>query len=147
MGSEERTGRRVITEFTPENITSLKDNEVFVFGSNLSGIHGKGAAKLAQEKFGAKRGFAFGLCGQSYAIPTRGVWLAGRKTFAPMQLDEVGEHVWNFRKFAEENPQLKFYVTKIGCGYAGFQPYQIANLLSLFMPFPENVVLPREFYR
>lgn len=56
---------------TPENIQTLKENEVFVFGSNLAGIHGAGAAKLAYEKFGAIKGQGFGLQGQSFAIPTK----------------------------------------------------------------------------
>lgn len=129
-------------EFTPENITSLKANEIFVFGSNLSGIHGKGAAKFALDNFGMRRGICNGLCGQSYAIPTRGKWIGGRAMFESLDLDSIGEYIAGFLEFARRHSAFKFYVTKIGCGYAGYRLEQIAKL---FRDVPENVVLPREF--
>lgn len=132
---------------TPEMITELKLGEVFVFGSNLSGIHGKGAAKLAQEKFGARYRIGWGLSGRSYAIPTRGVWMPSKRTFKPMALEEIGEHVWDFLTFAREHPDLKFLVTKIGCGYAGFNEQEMGKLFSLFGEIPDNVSLPASFWR
>ena len=96
-------------KYTPENITSLKEDEVFVFGSNLAGIHGGGAAKVAYQKFGAVMGQGVGIQGQSYAIPT-------------MQggVDTIKPYVDEFLALASEWDQTTFYVTRIGCGIAGF---------------------------
>lgn len=102
-------------EYTPERITELKPNEVFVFGSNLSGYHGGGAANIALEKFGAVWGQGVGLQGQSYAIPTM---QGGVETIKP--------YVDEFIKFAKAHPELKFLVTRIGCGIAGFKDSEIA---------------------
>jgi hypothetical protein len=132
---------------TPELITDIEIGQVFVFGSNLSGIHGKGAAKHAQERFGARRGRGVGFCGQSYAIPTRGQWLPKKRTFRDMPLEEIGEHVWDFLTFARNHPELKFLVTKIGCGYAGFTEDQMGTLFSFFGEIPDNVSLPASFWR
>lgn len=103
--------------YTPENITTLGPNEIFVFGSNLEGRHGGGAARIAHEKFGAVWGVGVGLQGNSYAIPT-------------MQggVDTVKPYVDEFIRFAKSNPELTFYVTRIGCGIAGFSDDEIAPL-------------------
>ena len=95
--------------FTPDRITELGENEIFVFGSNLAGAHGGGAALLAYRKFGAIWGQGVGLQGQSYGIPTM---QGGVETIAP--------YVDEFIAFAEAHPELTFFVTKIGCGIAGF---------------------------
>ena len=94
---------------TPEFITSLEPNEIFVFGSNLKGMHGGGAAYIAYRKFGAIMGQGVGLQGQSYAIPTM---QGGVETIRP--------YVDEFIQFAKEHPTLTFLVTRIGCGIAGF---------------------------
>ena len=94
--------------FTPDRITELGENEIFVFGSNLAGAHGGGAALLAYRKFGAIWGQGVGLQGQSYGIPTM---QGGVETIAP--------YVDEFITFAEAHPELTFFVTKIGCGIAG----------------------------
>ena len=94
---------------TPEFITSLEPNEIFVFGSNLKGMHGGGAAYIAYRKFGAIMGKGVGLQGQSYAIPTM---QGGVETIRPY----VDEFIW----FAKQHPELTFLVTRIGCGIAGF---------------------------
>jgi hypothetical protein len=116
-------------------ITELKANEVFVFGSNLSGFHGGGAARLAM-KWGAKWGKGIGLWGQTYAIPTM---QGGVETIKP--------YVEQFIEFARLHPELKFLVTEIGCGIAGFTPAQIA---PLFQPAVSedisNIFLPESFY-
>ena len=104
-------------EFTPEIISELKENEIFVFGSNLNGYHAGGAACVAMEKFGAVWGRGVGLQGQSYAIPTM---QGGVETIKPF-VDE-------FYRFAVEHPEYKFLVTRIGCGIAGFTPEEIAPL-------------------
>ena len=101
-------------EYTPERITELKPNEIFVFGSNLAGAHGGGAARLAYERFGAIWGQGVGLQGQSYAIPTM---QGGVETIKP--------YVDEFICFAKTRSDLKFYVTQIGCGIAGFKVEEI----------------------
>lgn len=120
-------------EYTPERITELKPNEIFVFGSNLAGAHGGGAARLAYNRFGAICGQGVGLQGQSYAIPTM---QGGVETIKP--------YVDEFIRFAKQHPEQKFLVTKIGCGIAGFKVEEIAPLFYHAID-SENIVLPREF--
>lgn len=134
----------ITATYTSDNITKLPDCGVFVFGSNLNGIHGKGAAKVAAEKFGAKRGKSIGLQGRSYAIPTRGAWSKKTGTFENLTIDQIGEYVFDFLRFAKQHPALVFYVTKIGCGYAGYTPEEIGPLFTN-NEIPANVILPREF--
>lgn len=122
-------------KYTPENILSLADNEIFVFGSNLAGNHAGGAARTARQRFGAVMGQGTGLQGQSYAIPTM---QGGVETIAP--------YVDDFVKFATKNPELKFFVTRIGCGIAGFKDEEIAPLFDAAFDLP-NVVLPKDFWQ
>lgn len=118
---------------TPNRITQLAANEVFVFGSNLDGHHYGGAARIAEEKFGAIFGQGVGLQGQSYAIPTM---QGGVETIRP--------YVDEFIEFAKQHPELIFYVTRIGCGIAGFQDSEIAPLFTAAVGM-ENVALPQSF--
>ena len=122
-------------EFTPEFITELKADEVFVFGSNLAGMHGGGAAYVAFKKFGAVMGCGVGLRGQSYAIPTM---QGGVETIKP--------YVNEFISFVREHPELFFYVTRIGCGIAGFRDKEIAPLFAEAL-WLENVCLPETFVK
>lgn len=117
----------------PELITELREDEIFVFGSNLAGMHGGAAARLAYRKFGALWGQGVGLQGQSYAIPTM---QGGVETIRP--------YVDEFLDFARRHPEWKFLVTEIGCGIAGFSPAQIAPLFARAEAL-ENVYLPRRF--
>ena len=119
--------------FTPERISELRADEVFVFGSNLAGMHGGGAAWVAFRKFGAEMGVGVGLSGQSYAIPTM---QGGVETINP--------YVDEFIAFAKEHPELFFYVTRIGCGIAGFRDKQIAPLFAEAIDVP-NICLPETF--
>ena len=119
--------------FTPERITSLRADEVFVFGSNLAGMHGGGAAYAAFKKFGAVWGRGVGLQGQSYAIPTM---QGGVETIKP--------YVDEFIDFAKAHPDLFFYVTRIGCGIAGFADAEIAPLFAAARAVP-NICLPESF--
>lgn len=121
------------TQFTPDFITELKENEIFVFGSNLQGLHGGGAARLAYEKFGAIWGQGVGLQGQSYGIPT----MHGG-------VDAIKPYVDEFIEFAKSHPELTFLVTRIGCGIAGFRDEEIAPLFKECIDI-ENVILPRSF--
>lgn len=109
---------------------------VFVFGSNRAGRHGKGAALFARQHRGAINGFGEGHYGNSYAIPTKDERL---KT---LPLDEIRRHVARFIAYARQNPQLRFQLTPIGCGLAGYEPWQIA---PMFKDVPDNVETPREF--
>ena len=120
-------------KFTPENISSLLPDEIFVFGSNLYGHHGGGAARAAFNKFGAIWGQGVGLQGQSYAIPTM---QGGVETIAP--------YVDEFIKFTNEHPDKFFYVTRIGCGIAGFRDEEIAPLFEKAINL-NNVCLPESF--
>lgn len=120
-------------KYTPENITSLGKRDIFVFGSNLAGHHAGGAAKVAFNRFGAVWGQGEGLQGNSYAIPT-------------MQggVESIKPYVDRFIEFAEYEKALTFYVTKIGCGIAGFTIKDIAPLFRNAYNLP-NVILPIEF--
>ena len=120
-------------QHTPEFITELAEDEVFVFGSNLAGMHGGGAAALAYRKFGAVWGQGVGLQGQSYGIPT----MHGG-------VEAIKPYVDEFISFAKGHPELRFLVTKIGCGIAGFRVEEIAPLFAEALPV-ENIVLPKEF--
>lgn len=119
--------------FTPEYITELKPNEIFVFGSNLQGMHAGGAARIAYEKFGAIWGQGVGLHGQSYAIPT----MQG-------EVETIEPYVKEFIAFAKSHPEYTFFVTPIGCGIAGFTPQEIAPLFYHAMDV-ENIILPEDF--
>ena len=122
-------------EFTPERITELRENEIFVFGSNLAGSHGGGAALLAYNRFGAIWGQGVGLQGQSYGIPT----MHGG-------VDVIKPYVDEFITFAKKHPELKFLVTKIGCGIAGFTIDEIAPLFHDALDV-ENIILPKDFVK
>lgn len=121
---------------SPANITSLKTGEIFVFGSNLSGVHGAGAARLAYEKFGAEWGKGFGFTGQCFAIPTK------NRSIRTMELERIKHFVDRFRQHAITSPHLTFLVTRIGCGLAG---YKDEDMAPLFKGMPDNVLLPAEW--
>jgi len=121
------------SQFTPDFITELKDNEIFVFGSNLEGMHGGGAARLAYEKFGPIWGQGVGLQGQSYGIPT----MHGG-------VEDIKPYVDEFIEFAKSHPELTLLVTRIGCGIAGFRDEEIAPLFKECIEI-DNVILPRSF--
>jgi hypothetical protein len=125
--------------YTPEVIKELKPNEVFVFGSNEAGIHGAGAARLAKDKFGAIIGKGFGLWGQSFAIPTKD------KDIRTLPLDIIERYIYAFFEFADMHPELTFYFTKIGCGWAGYKIEDIAPIVKSVPDKLSNVILPIEF--
>lgn len=122
-----------MVRISPDYISELSDGEVFVFGSNLAGMHGGGAARLALMRFGAEWGRGVGMQGRSYAIPT-------------MQggVDTIRPYVDEFIGFARSHPHLRFLVTEIGCGIAGFTPAEIAPLFREAVDV-ENIWLPRRF--
>ncbi len=123
---------------TPEQINELKENEIFVFGSNLAGRHGAGAAKTAL-MWGATYGQGAGRQGQTYAIPTKDMLV---KT---LSLDEIMYYVDQFIAYAQKQKDKTFLVTQIGCGLAGYTPQDIAPLFKEAMNV-ENIWLPECFW-
>ena len=128
-----RTGT-LPTRIIPSVIYSLAPNEIFVFGSNALGMHHAGAARVAYNEFGAEWGNGEGLQGQSYSIPTM-----------------EGEHntklaIMRFTQYAKEHPELKFLVTPVGCGIAGYTPEEIAPMF-VDAAYLENVYLPISFWK
>ena len=101
-----------------------KDDSYFVFGSNLSGIHGAGAAKVAKERFGAVLGQGVGLWGRSIAIPTKDELLN------VLTLDTIEIYVNMFVNSTQTNPHLSFFVTRVGCGLAGYKDQDIAPMFK-----------------
>ena len=122
-------------EPSPHHITSLKPNEVFVFGSNLAGRHGAGAA-LQAKKFGARNGEGIGRWGRTYAIPTKDEHLH------VLPLREIKTYVLEFKAYVLHYASNIFLVTPIGCGLAGYKPEDIA---PMFAGAPDNVRLPECF--
>lgn len=111
---------------------------IFVFGSNLAGRHGRGAALHARINHGAVYGQGAGLQGDSYGIPTKDAALKS------LSLEAIREHVTHFITFAIERPDLHFNVTRIGCGLAG---YTDADIAPMFAYAPSNCVLPEGWRR
>ncbi len=109
---------------------------IFVFGSNLAGRHGKGAALEARNKHGAIYGCGIGRTGMSYAIPTKDEYLKS----LPLTIIKI--HVAHFLSYAKQHPELEFKITAIGCGLAGYCPEQIA---PFFDQASSNCCLPTEF--
>lgn len=101
---------------------------IFVFGSNLAGYHGGGAARAAHEQFGAKLGIGIGLIGSSYAIPTKD------RHVETMPLDAISAHVEEFLRYADAHPTTTFFVTRIGCGLAGYSDGDIAPMFKTASP-------------
>ena len=115
-------------------ITKLKKNQIFVFGSNLAGSHGAGAAKFAKDNFGAENGIGEGLTGQCYAFPTLGKKLEERND------EKLTMSVAKLFRVARENPDKEFLLTRVGCGIAG---YSEEYMKCLFRKCPENIIKPK----
>jgi hypothetical protein len=124
---------------TPDNITELEYNEIFIFGSNTAGRHGKGAAKTAL-KWNAKYGQGAGIQGKTYAIPTKD------DNLKVLSLDEIKKYVDEFIYFAEKNGNLNFLVTEIGCGLSRYSPSDIAPLFN-DVKYTLNIHLPNSFWK
>jgi hypothetical protein len=114
----------------------MKEKEIFVFGSNLAGVHGAGAALYARKHAGAINGIGIGLQGSSYAIPTKD------ERIKTLPLHEIRAYVEDFLVFAAHHPEWRFLMTRIGCGLAGYKDKDIA---PMFAKVPSNVVLPPEW--
>lgn len=131
----------MINRITSDSITSLQHNEIFVFGSNAEGRHGKGAALFAKTNCGAIQGQARGLQGQSYAIVTKKNWRIEKSS----TLEEIGEETDAFIQFAIDHPELLFKVSKLGCSLAGYTVEEIAPLFENARRVI-NIHLPVEFW-
>lgn len=116
-------------------ITELKDNQVFVFGSNRAGNHAGGAARQAFEQFGAEMGVGEGITGQCYALPTLD------RDLSQLPLIILIHHIEEFITFAKATPSAQYLLTKIGCGIAGY-PEELIKQIVLFLDPPSNVILP-----
>ena len=119
-------------------VDTLDENEIFVFGSNEAGIHGKGAALLAK-KWGASNGIGEGIQGQTYGIPTK------NRKIKTLSINKIKKYVNNFIQYARQNEHLKFYVTEIGCGLAGYDAKNIAPLFYEAIKL-DNIYLPQKFW-
>ena len=130
----EKTTDETSNRITPDNVSLLGEHEIFVFGSNIHGSHGGGAARYAMQRFGAVWGQGEGLQGRSYAIPT----MEG--------LQSMTEAVGRFIHFATSHPELHFLVTRIGCGIAGYRDRDVAPLFRQCIDL-QNVSLPAGFWK
>lgn len=115
---------------------NLSNEPIFVFGSNLAGRHGKGAALSAKRHYGAIAGQGYGRQGHSFAIPTKD------ERLRTLPLSKIEKYVMGFLTYAKENPTLQFRLTPIGCGLAGYEPHDIA---PMFKGAPDNIRIPKEF--
>lgn len=114
----------------------LPESEIFVFGSNEAGIHGAGAAYHAHRHYGAEWGKGIGRTGNAYGIPTKDL------NIQTLPLHKINEYVLDFLEYAEAHPELKFYVTRIGCGLAGYKNEDIA---PMFEDAPSNCRLEEDW--
>lgn len=129
----------VISKATDQLMTkNWFGDKIFVFGSNLAGRHGAGAAKFARNNYGAVYGFGHGRTGQAYALPTKD------KDLNVFSLEIIELNVKTFLEYARRNPDLNFLVTRIGCGLAGYKDEQITPFFRLS---PINCKLPEEWTR
>lgn len=108
-------------------------HKIFVFGSNLAGIHGAGAARTAWQEYGAIFGQGFGPQGGSYGIPTKD------ENIETLPLNKIQKYVDAFIQYAKLNPELTFNVTRVGCGLAGYTDDDIG---PMFKNAPDNCILP-----
>lgn len=131
---------------THQTLTSLKSERfIFVFGSNVAGRHGAGAARVAAHNFGAEFGKGFGLYGQSFALPTKD------ENIETLPVPVIHAYVDGMINEAEQHKEYMFVLTEIGCGLAGYSADDIAPLFakyieqSVFGSHPNNIIFPKAF--
>lgn len=132
--------KKFLKRTTPVEVTELKENEIFVFGSNEIGVHGAGAARVAMDKFDAVYGAGVGLTGQCYALPSKD------KKIKTLPIEKIRVYVILFLRFAKANPDKIFLVTPIGCGLAGYTEEEIAPLFIDAITI-HNIHLPESFWK
>ncbi len=128
----------IANRITPDKITELDEDQIFVFGSNKAGLHGAGAAKTAL-RWGAQRGIGYGRSGSTFAIPTK------NERIQSMEIEDIKFYVSAFIAYARLRTDKVFLVTEIGCGLAGYKPEQIAPLFRAAANL-DNVCLPERFW-
>ncbi len=135
------------SEYTPELISTLEPNEIFVYGSNRQGILGGGAAKYAKDLFGAKDGVPKGITGQCYGIITKDYDVNKEHDNAKsVPLHEIRQQIIELYKYAKQHPDKKFLVTKIGSALAGYSIQDMALCFkTIYGKVPKNIILPKEF--
>ena len=128
---------------TPDHIIidMMGPNDIFVFGSNTLGIHGKGAAKTAKRWFGARHGVGEGLIGNSYALPTLYAEQVGQLILTKRTDDDLYESMCIFYNCADDHPGLLFWLTRVGCGLASYEEAYMIELFSS-IPTPTNILKP-----
>lgn len=119
-----------------DNTLPPTTQHIFVFGSNLAGRHGKGAARVAAKQFRAERGVGEGRTGNSYAIPTKD------ERLQTIRLSDIYNSVFKFIEYANENPNDSFFITRVGCGLAGYADKDVA---PMFLIAPNNCSFPEEW--
>ncbi|APX62400.1 A1S_2505 family phage non-structural protein [Acinetobacter schindleri] len=117
-------------------VKSLPENTVFVFGSNMAGLHAGGAARTALEHFGAVEGVGRGWSGQSYAIPTMNEHLQ------QMPLSQIQHYIDDFKIYTKNHPKNNYFLTSVGCGIAG---YKVEEIAPMFKGISHNVIFPQSF--
>lgn len=127
---------KIITYHTDGTLPSKK--EIFVFGSNLAGRHGAGAARIAAQQFGAKYGVGCGITGMSYAVPTKG------EKLEVLNATIISKHISDFVEYAKQHGEQKFFITRIGCGLAGYKDAEIA---PMFKDAPGNCNFPIQWQK
>ena len=146
----QRLADRTDEAYTPERISVLRENEIFVFGSNLLGHHMGGAARTARRVFNAEMGVAEGLTGQAYALPTHG------EDMRRVPLEALRASLARLLRFALEHPRFTFYLTEVGCGIAGWPVETVRELLweavrelseeaYELRAVPANLLIPQRF--
>lgn len=124
-------------QYHDENIvTALPEDTVFVFGSNMAGQHTHGAARIAQQYFGAMKNVGRGWAGQSFAIPTLNEHLQR------VPLSQIEHYIDDFKIYVKHHPKIKYFITALGCGIAG---YKVSEIAPLFKGIHDNVILPESF--
>lgn len=126
---------KILTNILEKISSEYNDEYIFVFGSNENGMHGKGAAKHARRHYGAEYGIGIGICGHSYAIPTKDEFVK-----KPLSLIEITNYVNGFLKYASENQDKKFLLTRIGCGLSGYKDSEILPLFGNVHEY-KNIIL------
>ncbi len=126
--------------FHSGNITKEQNdgNHILVYGSNLAGRHGAGAALFAQKYWGAEYGIGVGRTGNAYGIPTKD------QNIRTLSLDDIQFYVSQFKLFTYTNPDLTFLITRIGCGLAGYKDEQVAPMF-INLELAKNVLFPPEW--
>lgn len=117
-----------------------QDDQIFVFGSNLAGHHGAGAAYTAMINWEAEYGVGFGPTGKAYAIPTKD------ENIRTMPLVRIAVYTGGFASYAKQHPELTFLVTRIGCGLAGYTDEDMAPLFKECVGL-SNVELPEAWLK